>query len=252
MRGMNVRRRIYIDEATLIPEGFWTQFLARLSVPGSVLFVDDQPRLAGALAAEEIPAPRNRRRSAALAFHARRQPGAGPGVRFVTTSRRTSACGIGGSSSATGVSRRALSTTCSTRPSMSSTSCRRWRTGCASPSTTARRTRCMRSCIGLGMDGTLYVVTEWRWDSRQQGRQMTDVEYSRALRDWLNTVKLPSTEFLGPRPRFMVADPSATVIQGSAVPGRMGGRRRRQHRGRRHPARQLTPAHRPAQDPPVL
>jgi hypothetical protein len=67
--------------------------------------------------------------------------------------------------------------------------------------------------LGLGMDGILYVVTEWRRDSRQQGRQMTDVEYSRALRDWLNTVKLPATELLGPRPRFMVVDPSATSFK---------------------------------------
>jgi hypothetical protein len=47
--------------------------------------------------------------------------------------------------------------------------------------------------LGLGVDGTLYLVAEWRWDSRQQGRQMTDVEYSRQLRDWLNTVRLPAS-----------------------------------------------------------
>ena len=67
--------------------------------------------------------------------------------------------------------------------------------------------------LGLGMDGTLYVVAEWRRESRQQGRQMTDVEYSQALRDWLNAVKLPATELLDPQPRFMVVEPSATSFK---------------------------------------
>jgi hypothetical protein len=63
--------------------------------------------------------------------------------------------------------------------------------------------------LGLGVDGTLYVVSEWRWDSRQRGRQLTDVEYSRALRDWLQSVKLPASNLTGPQPRFMVIYPSA-------------------------------------------
>lgn len=67
--------------------------------------------------------------------------------------------------------------------------------------------------LGLGVDRTLYVVAEWRWDSRQQGRQMTDREYSRALRDWLNAVKLPASNLLGPKPRFMVVDPSAASFK---------------------------------------
>ena len=42
---------------------------------------------------------------------------------------------------------------------------------------------------------------------------MTDIEYSRALRDWLNTVRLPASNLLGPRPRFMVVDPSASSFK---------------------------------------
>ena len=67
--------------------------------------------------------------------------------------------------------------------------------------------------LGLRVDGTLYVVAEWRRESRQQGRQMTEVEYSQALRDWLNAVKLPATELLDPQPRFMVVEPSATSFK---------------------------------------
>ena len=38
------------------------------------------------------------------------------------------------------------------------------------------------------------MVAEWRYDSRTEGRQLTDVEYSRRLRDWLNTLKLRASE----------------------------------------------------------
>ena len=59
----------------------------------------------------------------------------------------------------------------------------------------------------------MYAVAEWRWDSRLQGRQLTDAEYSRQLRDWLRTVKLPASTLTGPEPRFLVVDPSATSFK---------------------------------------
>src|SRR5205085_1808887 len=34
---------IYVDEATLVPEEFFTQALARLSVPGSMMFATTNP-----------------------------------------------------------------------------------------------------------------------------------------------------------------------------------------------------------------
>jgi len=39
--------------------------------------------------------------------------------------------------------------------------------------------------VGLGVDNRLYVIDEWRWDSRLRGRQKTDSEYSKHLRGWL-------------------------------------------------------------------
>lgn len=39
--------------------------------------------------------------------------------------------------------------------------------------------------MGEGSDGRIYVVREWRWDSKRQHRQLTDVDYSRRLREWL-------------------------------------------------------------------
>ncbi|MEU0199143.1 MULTISPECIES: PBSX family phage terminase large subunit [unclassified Streptomyces] len=55
--------------------------------------------------------------------------------------------------------------------------------------------------IGLGSDQRLYVVSEYRHDSRTARRQMTDAEYSAARRQWLAAQ--------GVRPDFTVVDPSA-------------------------------------------
>lgn len=39
--------------------------------------------------------------------------------------------------------------------------------------------------LGLGVDDCIYVVREWRWDSHAKRRQLTDAEYSTNLRKWL-------------------------------------------------------------------
>ncbi|CAM5608220.1 phage terminase large subunit [Streptomyces spiroverticillatus] len=56
--------------------------------------------------------------------------------------------------------------------------------------------------LGLGDDDVLYVVSEWRHDSRAAHRQLTDVQYSRAVREWLDE--------LGVEPEWTFVDPSAT------------------------------------------
>jgi len=63
----------------------------------------------------------------------------------------------------------------------------------------------------------LYGVGEWRWDSRQQHRQLTDVEYSARLREWLTTVRFPGTRLHGPVPEFLVVDPSAASFKVQAT-----------------------------------
>ena len=57
--------------------------------------------------------------------------------------------------------------------------------------------------IGAGVDKRLYVVDEWRYDSkRYDGRHKTDQEYHRALFYWLQARKV--------RPRWIFVDPSAS------------------------------------------
>lgn len=58
--------------------------------------------------------------------------------------------------------------------------------------------------IGLGVDDCLYIVDEWRWDSSTRGRQLTDAEYSRNVRAWLNDNHKDA-----PRPERIYYDPSA-------------------------------------------
>ncbi|WP_405679286.1 PBSX family phage terminase large subunit [Streptomyces sp. NBC_00048] len=53
--------------------------------------------------------------------------------------------------------------------------------------------------LGLGDDDRLYVVSEWRHDSRLAHRQMTDAQYSRAVRDWLAELDVvPEWTFIDP------------------------------------------------------
>ncbi|MFC8095359.1 PBSX family phage terminase large subunit [Streptomyces sp. NPDC057301] len=53
--------------------------------------------------------------------------------------------------------------------------------------------------LGLGDDDRLYVVSEWRHDSRAAHRQMTDAQYSTALRAWLDEQQVaPEWTFIDP------------------------------------------------------
>lgn len=73
--------------------------------------------------------------------------------------------------------------------------------------------------LGLGADSCLYVVSEWRYDSRRSRRQLTDTEYSQRLRAWLEQVRVPASKrqdgtwLLGVRPHYIVVDPSAASFR---------------------------------------
>ncbi|MFE1070987.1 PBSX family phage terminase large subunit [Streptomyces sp. NPDC058783] len=66
--------------------------------------------------------------------------------------------------------------------------------------------------LGLGVDGRLYACAEWRHDSRQAQRQMTDAQYSAAIRAWLADYRPPGAPDTAPRgvtPEWSFVDPSA-------------------------------------------
>jgi PBSX family phage terminase large subunit len=67
--------------------------------------------------------------------------------------------------------------------------------------------------LGLGIDSRLYFTHEWRWESKRERRQLTDVEYSVKLRAWLETLQHPQSQLKGIRPSWTVVDPSAASFR---------------------------------------
>ncbi|MEU6441359.1 PBSX family phage terminase large subunit [Streptomyces sp. NPDC047046] len=65
--------------------------------------------------------------------------------------------------------------------------------------------------LGLGVDDRLYACAEWRHDSRQAQRQMTDAQYSAAIRAWLADYRPPGApaSARGVTPEWSFVDPSA-------------------------------------------
>jgi PBSX family phage terminase large subunit len=59
--------------------------------------------------------------------------------------------------------------------------------------------------LGLGVDQRLYITHEWRYDSKREHGQLTDVEYSARFRAWLDAT--------GGRPPYTVVDPSAASFR---------------------------------------
>ena len=67
--------------------------------------------------------------------------------------------------------------------------------------------------LGLGVDRRLYAVAEWRWDSRARHRQLTDLEYSAKLTEWLASVQYPGSQLHGVTPQRIIVAPSATSFR---------------------------------------
>ncbi len=68
--------------------------------------------------------------------------------------------------------------------------------------------------VGQGIDGRLYVTSEYRYDSRATHRQLTDAQYSKAVQGWLKDRA---------DPEWIFVDPSAasfmTQLWADGVPG---------------------------------
>jgi PBSX family phage terminase large subunit len=63
--------------------------------------------------------------------------------------------------------------------------------------------------LGLGTDDQLYVASEYRHDSRQAYRQLTDAQYSQGVQAWLKGIRAPGEGSLGVQPEWIFVDPSA-------------------------------------------
>ncbi|TDC81894.1 PBSX family phage terminase large subunit [Micromonospora sp. KC606] len=68
--------------------------------------------------------------------------------------------------------------------------------------------------LGAGQDGRLYLTHEWRHDPATARRQLTDSSLSRELRAWLAGLEVPGAAGLkGVAPEWTVVDPSAASLR---------------------------------------
>nr|WP_202122286.1 PBSX family phage terminase large subunit [Streptomyces sp. BA2] len=198
LRGLTAQLA-YVDEATLLPEGFWVQLLARLSVPGARLYATTNP-----------DSPRHWLKTGYLDragelnlhswhFKLADNPSLSPdyvadlAAEYVGLWRRRMIDGAwvvaeGAIYDMWDEARHVVDEL----PDMR----RHW---CGVDYGTTNPFAAV--LLGEGTDGRLYVCAEWRHDSRTVHRSMTDAQYSRAVRAWLDA--------LGITPEWTFIDPSA-------------------------------------------
>jgi PBSX family phage terminase large subunit len=208
LRGMTCAGA-YVDEATLLPEEFWAQLLARLSVPGAQLFATTNP---------DGPAHWLRKkfilRAGALDlrnwdFTLDDNPSLDP--RYVQ-SLKAEYVGLWYRRFILGkwvLAQGAIYDMWDDTRHVVTRLPRivRWISvgidyGTVNPFAAL--------LIGIGEDNRLYVVSEWRHDSKARRRQLTDVDYSREVRDWLAQTPRPhEIGAPGVWPEYLCVDPSA-------------------------------------------
>ncbi|MFB8242007.1 PBSX family phage terminase large subunit [Kitasatospora purpeofusca] len=190
----------YVDEATLVPEGFWNQLLGRLSVPGARLLATTNPDGPGHWLRRRFL-----QRAGELDLHSWHftlddNPSLAPEY---VASLKAEYVGLwyrrfidGAWVQAEGAvydmwdpARHVLDVL----PQMA-----RWLAVGVDYGTVNPLSALL---LGQGTDGRLYVASEYRHDSRTARQQLTDAQYSARMRDWLTR--------LDARPEWVFVDPSA-------------------------------------------
>lgn len=198
----------YVDEATLVPEGFWTQLLARLSVPGARLLATTNPDGPAHWLRQNFLPRAAQLNLASWHFTLDDNPALAPEyvaalkAEFVGLWYRRMVLGEwclaeGAIYDMWDPDRHVVDEL----PMM-----RRW-IGMGIDYGTTNPLAAL--VVGVGVDHRLYFTNEWRWDSKHQRRQLTDVEYSERIRAWLANLQHPVSNVVGIRPQWTVVDPSA-------------------------------------------
>lgn len=65
--------------------------------------------------------------------------------------------------------------------------------------------------LGLGVDGVLYAMDEWRYDAAEDSLRLTDAALSTRLRAWLAEAHHPTQDHL--EPEWVFVDPAAASIK---------------------------------------
>lgn len=199
----------YVDEATLMPRGFWNQLLGRLSVPGARLMATTNPDNPGHWLKKEFLDRAADLDLRAWHFTLDDNPALDPAY---VASLKAEYVGLWYRRFISGhwvQSEGAIYEMFDARQHVVKTLPRieRWLCDAIDYGTVNPYADLL---VGLGADRRLYVVSEYRHDSRTARRQMTDSEYSKARRAWLARVPQPETNVLGVAPEWTIVDPSAS------------------------------------------
>ncbi|MGI5450568.1 PBSX family phage terminase large subunit [Streptomyces sp. CA-243310] len=209
LRGLTAQLA-YVDEATLMPEGFWVQLLARLSVPGARLFATtnpDSPRHWLKTGYIDRAAELNLR---AWHFRLADNPSLSPeyvadlSAEYVGLWRRRMIDG------AWCVAEGAIYDQWDEAEHVVDTLPELRRTWLGIDYGTTNPFAAI--LLGEGVDGRLYAAAEWRHDSKASHRQMTDAQYSAAVLRWLTEWRHPDAAADSPAgvtPEWTFIDPSA-------------------------------------------
>ncbi|HEX3781691.1 MAG TPA: PBSX family phage terminase large subunit [Pseudonocardiaceae bacterium] len=204
----------YVDEATLIPESFWTQLLARLSVPGAQLFATTNPdnpnhwlRKRFLLRTGELDL---------RSWHFTIDDNHSLDPKYVA-SLKAEYVGLwyrrfilGKWVAAEGAVYDMFDPDEHVVPFERVPIVRKW-LGVGVDYGTRNPFDALLG--GIGVDGRIYFVSEWRHDSRQAQKQLSDVELSAGLRTWLTTVRYPRSQLRGITPEVVCVDPSAASFK---------------------------------------
>ena len=203
LRGMTCAGAL-VDEATLVPQEFWTQLLGRMSVPGAKLFASTNPGSPAHWLKRDFIDRRDELGIRYWHFTLDDNPSLG---RDYVAAIRAEFVGLWFRRFVLGewiAAEGAVFDMWDDERHVTDTlpDIHRWigvgvDYGQANPF--------HATLLGLGRDRRLYIASEWRYDGRQQRRQLTDVEYSERLRAWLSDV--PGVGAV--RPSFVTVDPSA-------------------------------------------
>jgi PBSX family phage terminase large subunit len=189
----------YVDEATLVPEGFFVQLLARLSVPGARLLCTTNPDSPRHWLKRQYLDRSGELDLAAWHFRLADNPSLAPAYVAALSAEYTGLWRRRMIDGAWAVAEGAIydmfdesEHVVDELPMM-----RRYWIGVDYGTVNATSA----ILLGEGVDGRLYACAEWRHDSRTAHRQMTDAQYSAALRTWVAD--------LGIAPEWTFVDPSA-------------------------------------------
>lgn len=213
IRGMTVSLA-YVDEATLLPRGFWMMLIGRLSVAGAKLFATTNPDGPGHWLRKDFilrPADVGLR---SWHFTLNDNPSLDPAYvarlkrQYVGLWHRRFILGEwclaeGAVYDMWDPARHVVKDL----PQVD-----RWVSLGVDYGTTNPFAALILGLAHPEQDGTrrLYLTHEWRWDSKLQHRALTDVEYSEKLRGWLGELPVPHAAGLkGIWPEWTVVDPSA-------------------------------------------